>query len=90
MDATPTTTAIIRPSTTLNLNQAAQLATRILENLYNYVMSFAVQDLPVGAIPLGTITERGFLPVKTFQTWYENLTRKLSNDPSYLSTEKTA
>ena len=80
--------AIIKPPT--NLNQAGQLASKILDNLYNYVTSFVQQDLPMNAIPLATVTDRGYLPVKAFQTWYENLSRKLGNDPNYLDSDKSA
>lgn len=88
METISTSTAIVKPGT--NLNQAAQIATKLLENLYNYVTSFGVQDLPANAIPLGTLVDRGYLPVKAFHTWYESLSRKLANDPNYLSSEKTA
>ncbi|KAI9257278.1 hypothetical protein BDA99DRAFT_515990 [Phascolomyces articulosus] len=80
--------AVIKPPT--NLNQAGQLASKILDNLYNYVNSFVQQDLPLNAIPLSTLTDQGYLPVKAFQTWYENLSRKLSNDPNYLNSDKSA
>ncbi|KAF7728735.1 hypothetical protein EC973_005572 [Apophysomyces ossiformis] len=55
------------------MNHAAQIAQKILENLYNYVTSF-MQD-----------SSEGVLPLKAFQTWYDNLGRKLANDPNYLS-----
>ncbi|KAI8147511.1 hypothetical protein BJV82DRAFT_595776 [Fennellomyces sp. T-0311] len=83
-----TSTAIVKPPT--NLRQAGNIATKILDNLYNYVNSFVQQDLPMNAIPLSTLTDQGYLPVKAFQTWYENLSRKLGNDPNYLSTDKSA
>ncbi|KAI9492469.1 hypothetical protein BDB00DRAFT_873389 [Zychaea mexicana] len=82
--------AIVKPPpTTPNLNQAGQLASKILDNLYNYVTSFVQQDLPLDAIPLSTLSDRGYLPLKAFQTWYENLSRKLGNDPNYLTSDKS-
>lgn len=74
--------ALVKPG--MNVTQVGQMAGRILENLYNYVTSFTVQNLPMGAIPLGQLTENGYLPLKTFQTWYENLSRKLASNPNYL------
>ncbi|KAG0167348.1 hypothetical protein DFQ28_006139 [Apophysomyces sp. BC1034] len=60
-----------------HLNQAGYVAQKILENLYNYVTSF-MQD-----------SNEGVLPLKAFQTWYDNLGRKLANDPTYLSGKDT-
>jgi hypothetical protein len=78
--------ALIKPG----VSQVGQTAGRILENLYNYVTSFTVNDIPMGAIPLGQMTDQGYLPLKTFQAWYENLSRKLAANPNYLDEEKTA
>lgn len=85
MDITdaPSAGALVKPSH--NVNQTGHIAGRILENLYNYVTSFSVQNLPVNAIPIGELTENGFLPVKAFQTWFENLSRKVANDPHFLT-----
>ncbi|KAI9023692.1 hypothetical protein CLU79DRAFT_747760 [Phycomyces nitens] len=76
---------LVRPGT--NLTQAGMLSQRILENLYNYVTSFAVQEVPVqpGGMMVGQVVEQGFIPLKVFQTWFENLGRKLTNNPDYLS-----
>ncbi|KAI8079739.1 uncharacterized protein BX664DRAFT_361915 [Halteromyces radiatus] len=74
----------------VSMTEVGQMASRVIENLFNYVTSFAVQDLPMNGIALGEVTERGYLPVKAFQTWYNNLSRKLANDPNYLSSEKSA
>ncbi|CAO3627660.1 unnamed protein product [Cunninghamella blakesleeana] len=85
---------VVRPSSS-NLSQIpmsniGQMALRVLDNLYNYVNSFTVDNMPVGAIPLGQLSDKGYLPVKAFQTWYDNLSRKLANDPNYLISEKSA
>ncbi|KAI8067467.1 hypothetical protein BC940DRAFT_239224 [Gongronella butleri] len=74
----------------MSMSEVGQMASRVIDNLFNYVTSFAVQDLPVNAIALAEITDRGYLPVKAFQTWYNNLSRKLANDPNYLSSDKSA
>jgi hypothetical protein len=80
--------ALVRPG--MNVSQVGLMAERVLKNLYNYIASFSVQNLPVNAIPIGQLTENGYLPLKTFQTWYENLSRKLASNPHYLEEEKTA
>jgi len=73
-----------------NLNQVGRTASLIIENLYNYITSFAVQTLPMNAIPLGQLVDNGYLPLKSFQTWYENLSKKLAINPNYLEEEKSA
>ncbi|CAO3702708.1 unnamed protein product [Rhizopus stolonifer] len=78
--------AIVKP----NVTQVGEMAGRILENLYNYVASFTVQNIPVNSIPIGQLTEDGYLSMKAFQTWYENLSRKLASNPSYLNGERSA
>lgn len=83
-----TSSALVKPG--MNVTQVGEMAGRILENLYNYVASFTVHNIPVNAIPLGQLTENGYLPLKTFQTWYENLSRKLASNPNYLDGDKTA
>lgn len=83
-----TSSALVKPG--MSVSQVGLMAERVLENLYNYVASFQVQNVPVNAIPIGQLTESGYLPLKAFQTWYENLSRKLSANPDYLIEEKTA
>ena len=82
------TTSLVKANA--NVSQVGQMAGKVLENLYNYVTSFTVHNIPVNAIPLGQLTENGYLPLKTFQTWYDNLSRKLATNPNYLDTEKSA
>jgi hypothetical protein len=83
-----TSGALVKPG--VNVNQVGQMAGRVLENLFNYVTSFTVQNIPVNAIPIGQLTDNGYLPLKTFQTWYDNLSRKLAANPNYLIEEKSA
>jgi hypothetical protein len=75
--------ALIKPGVS-NLSDAGFLASRILEHLYNYVTSFATNNLPMGSVPLGVLADNGYLPMKAFQTWYENLGKKITNNPNYL------
>ncbi|KAI8342264.1 hypothetical protein BC941DRAFT_412292 [Chlamydoabsidia padenii] len=77
-------------SNPIPMSEVGQMASRVIENLYNYVTSFAVQDMPMNGFALGDVTDHGYLPVKAFQTWYNNLSRKLANDPNYLSSDKSA
>ncbi|CAO3599472.1 unnamed protein product [Absidia cylindrospora] len=79
-----------QPSSSVSMTQVGQMASHVIEHLYNYVTSFTVQDLPMDGITLGQITERGYLPLPAFQKWYDNLSRKLANDPNYLSSIKSA
>ncbi|ORZ12392.1 hypothetical protein BCR42DRAFT_483698 [Absidia repens] len=92
--ATLQNTAVAKPptaaATAVSMSEVGQMASRVIENLYNYVTSFSVQELPMNGIPLGQLTEHGYLPVHAFQTWYNNLSRKLANDPNYLSSGKSA
>lgn len=75
--------ALIKPGVS-NLSDVGFLASRILEHLYNYVTSFTTNNLPMGAVPLGVMAEQGYIPMKAFQTWYENLGKKITNNPNYL------
>ncbi|KAI7862432.1 hypothetical protein BDF14DRAFT_1855351 [Spinellus fusiger] len=78
---------VVKPGA--DLTQAGALSHRILENLYNYVTSFSVQEMPcqppVGVV--GQCVDQGFIPLRVFQTWFENLGRKLTNNPDYLSSK---
>ncbi|ORX47972.1 DUF775-domain-containing protein [Hesseltinella vesiculosa] len=74
----------------VSMTEVGRMASRVIDNLFNYVTSFAVQELPMDAVVLGQVAERSYLPIKVFQTWYDNLSRKLANDPNYLSSDKTA
>lgn len=88
LNQSTTSSALVKSG--VNVSQVGEMAGRVLENLYNYCTSFATQNLPVNAIPLGQLTENGYLPLKTFQTWYENLSRKLASNPNYLIEDKSA
>lgn len=92
--ATLSSTSLVKsapiPPNPIPMSEVGQMASRVIENLFNYVTSFAVQEMPMNGIALGDVTDHGYLPVKAFQTWYNNLSRKLANDPNYLSSGKSA
>jgi len=46
-----------------------EFATKICQNLYNYVASF---------------NNQGYIPIDRLDKWYENFQRKIQNDPSFL------
>ncbi|KAI8987972.1 hypothetical protein BDF20DRAFT_910525 [Mycotypha africana] len=85
---TASSSALVKPG--VSVSQVGQMASRVLENLYNYVTSFTVQNIPVTSIPIGQLTENGYLSLKAFQTWYDNLSRKIAANPNYLIEEKSA
>jgi len=65
-----------RMQETLNVNTTSvstadmqEFATKMCQNLYNYVLSFANQ---------------GHIPISTIDKWYENFQRKVKNDPSFM------
>jgi len=65
-----------------------ELATKILQNLRNFVMSFANNSVPPSVVPFqGGISEDSYLSVKVFKNWYEKLNQKLALDPGYLLRE---
>lgn len=56
-------------------NNRETVAQKLLENLYNYAMSFGMQMDSSG---------QSYLPVKVFQDWYSNVEKKIKMDPSFL------
>lgn len=52
---------------------------RLAENMFNYLSSFAKPAS--GYLELS----EPVVPVKTLQDWYNNVTRRLSRDPTWLS-----
>uniref|UniRef100_A0A915IT12 Hikeshi-like domain-containing protein n=1 Tax=Romanomermis culicivorax TaxID=13658 RepID=A0A915IT12_ROMCU len=70
---------------TVSENSQAQLATnvteftsKILENLVNFTTSFAISSNEVQNRPADT-----YIPMNAFQKWYENIGRKLKNNPYF-------
>ncbi|KAJ2158126.1 hypothetical protein GGF46_003998 [Coemansia sp. RSA 552] len=59
---------------------AKQFAERALQNLYDYVTSFATKpDTSMGMLGTGAAVQ--VLPVKVFEDWYSLFLRKLQRDP---------
>ncbi|CAG8558489.1 9212_t:CDS:2 [Paraglomus occultum] len=73
------------PSFTPSFDNLTLIAVNVLKNLYNYTTSFTTSNLPFGAQILGDPAgSQFFLPMKVFQEWYENFTRKVKVDPGFL------
>jgi len=71
-------TALVPANKSNPVTQASSVVPRLLENLYNYVMSFAGPSSDVR----GTSAS---VPIKVFQDWYENVQRRLRLDPNTFS-----
>ncbi|OZJ06945.1 hypothetical protein BZG36_00138 [Bifiguratus adelaidae] len=67
-------------------SETAAIATKLLQNLFNFVTSFAQNTVPPGEIGLMSqmSVQNTWLPLKVFQQWYDNLGRKIKADPNYL------
>jgi len=63
-------------------HDAPVLASKILENFYNYCTSFATTT-PNGTILFGKDMNTSFIPIKAFQDWFANTQRKLQMNPHY-------
>ncbi|CAG8538470.1 6198_t:CDS:2 [Paraglomus brasilianum] len=73
------------PSFTPSFDNLMSIAANVLKNLYNYITSFSTSNLPFGAQILGDPAgNQFFLPMKVFQEWYGNFTRKIKVDPGFL------
>ncbi|KAJ2077500.1 hypothetical protein H4R24_005092 [Coemansia sp. RSA 988] len=75
------TTSAAAPNSTVPLQTAKQFAERALQNLYDYVTSFATQpNASMGMFGSGATVQ--VLPVKVFDEWYNSFLRKLQHDPA--------
>ncbi|ORZ39523.1 hypothetical protein BCR44DRAFT_1386889, partial [Catenaria anguillulae PL171] len=61
---------------------------RMLQHLYNFVTSFATNQLPPGAHPSVAITNNSWIPVKTFEQWFASVKSKLPGILGTLSGSK--
>ena len=61
-----------------NVDSFVQFSTKMVENLYNYVSSFALTQSQMVPNPSET-----FVPLSSLQTWYNNFKRKLEYDPNF-------
>ncbi|KAJ1937858.1 hypothetical protein GGF37_005039, partial [Kickxella alabastrina] len=65
----------------LPLQTAKQFAERTLQSLFDYAMSFATRpDSTMGMFGSGAAVQ--VLPVKVFEEWYNNFSRKVQRDPA--------
>jgi protein Hikeshi len=80
---TPTTMALSRPVPPITL-----VAQRIVKNLFNFLGSFAIQNLPPGVMSLGGLrADTTYIPLKTFEDWWTKFNHKVENDPGFLERE---
>ncbi|KAJ2721635.1 hypothetical protein GGI07_003819 [Coemansia sp. Benny D115] len=64
-----------------SLASGKQFAERMLQNLFDYAMSFATRpDATMGMFGSGAAVQ--VLPVKAFEEWYTTFLRKIQRDPS--------
>ncbi|KAJ2732227.1 hypothetical protein H4S06_006859 [Coemansia sp. BCRC 34490] len=62
--------------------QAAKaFSERVLQNLYDYAMSFAARQDPSTMGPIGSNAPVQVLPVRVFEDWYASFLRKVQRDP---------
>jgi hypothetical protein len=82
--ALKTTGGMKNVSPEMTVTQVGHLAGRILENIFNHVAMFTVNNVPISTVPLPQLIEQGFLSIKDFQNWYKSLKRKSQADPHFL------
>ncbi|KAJ2614891.1 hypothetical protein H4S08_001493 [Coemansia sp. RSA 1365] len=74
-------TSTASPNSTMPLQAAKQFAEHALQNLYDYVTSFATQpNASMGLFGSGAAVQ--VLPVKVFDEWYNTFLHKLQRDPA--------
>ncbi|KAI8913396.1 C11orf73, partial [Gorgonomyces haynaldii] len=59
------------------------LPMRLLEHFYNYLTSFSSQ-LPKDASVLFGANVNSWIPLKALSEWYDNVQRRIKQDPSFL------
>jgi hypothetical protein len=61
------------------------IAQRIAKNLFNFLSSFATQNLPPGVMSLGGLRpDITYIPLKTFEDWWSKFNHKVESDPGFL------
>lgn len=81
-------------TTVSKANSFTEFINKTVGNLYNYCLSFsrsaeevaASQNSPFQPLGGGNGGNTQYVPLKCIQTWYENYTRRLSNDQNYWKT----
>lgn len=81
---TPSTSmALTRPLPPITL-----VAQRIAKNLFNFLSSFATQNLPPGVMTLGGLrADTTYVPLKVFEDWWTKFNHKVESDPGFLERE---
>lgn len=74
-------------TTASNINSFTEFINKTVSNLYNYCSSFSrsaneIMGNPFQNNPLNN-TNAQYIPLTTIQTWYENYSRRLSNDQNF-------
>jgi hypothetical protein len=75
-------------TTASNANLFTEFINKTVGNLYNYCLSFSktAEELAITANPFQqqqASNNNQYVPLKCIQTWYENYTRRLSNDQNF-------
>ena len=61
------------------------VAQRIAKNLFNFLGSFATQNLPPGVMALGQLrSDTTYVPLKAFEDWWSKFNHKVESDPGFL------
>ena len=61
------------------------VAQRIAKNLFNFLGSFASQNLPPGVMTLGALMPgQTYVPLKAFEDWWGKFNHKVESDPGFL------
>lgn len=64
------------------------IAQRIAKNLFNFLSSFAVKNLPPGVMSLGGLrADVTYVPLKAFEDWWSKFNHKVESDPGFLERE---
>jgi len=72
--------AIARPLPPITL-----IAQRVAKNLFNFLSSFATQNLPPGVMTIGELRpDATYVPLKIFDDWWGKFNHKVENDPTFL------
>jgi protein Hikeshi len=75
-----TSMVLTRPSPPVTM-----VAQRITKNLFNFLSSFATQNLPPGVMTLGALTVGAtYVPLKAFEDWWGKFNHKVESDPGFL------
>jgi protein Hikeshi len=66
------------------------VAQRIAKNLFNYLSSFATQNLPPGVMTLGGLRpDATYVPLKAFEDWWSKFNHKVESDPGFLERDSS-